>query len=80
MDFLDLKPADDNDVEMRCPGTLQAIMKSNEELVEIKCHHIRCTQGKPVSVFHYYSAKTGELVDTKTFQDVGRKFTNARSQ
>lgn len=73
----DLKPLPESSVELRCPGTLQGIIKEHNgfRVLEEKCHHIRCTKGKAVSVFHYYSLETGELVDTIKFKDVGRKFT-----
>ena len=74
------KPPMGDAVELRCPGTLQGIIKLHNGVrtLEEKCHHIRCTKGRAVSIFHYYSLSTGELVDTVEFTDVGRKFKNAR--
>lgn len=60
-------------VEFRCAGTLHGIMLPNG-LFEVKCHHIKCTKGKPGTLFHYIDPRTGEIVDTKMFQDPGRKF------
>jgi hypothetical protein len=55
-----------DDVELRCAGTLHGILRTHHGVrcVEEKCHHIACTKGRPVSVFHYYCVKTGTLVDT----------------
>lgn len=66
----------DDECELRCPGTLHGIIKWHKGLrcLESKCHHIRCTEGKAVSVFHYHSLLTGELVDTEVFKDPGRMF------
>lgn len=74
-----LKEFSGDDVELRCPGTLQAILKTSEDLIEIKCHHIRCTKGKGVDVFHYYSPVTGELVDTRQYKAIARRQKNGRS-
>lgn len=60
------------DVDFRCPGTLHGILRDG--LIERKCSHIACTQGRPVTVFHYWDPNTGELVDTKVYKDPGRKF------
>ena len=60
-------------VELRCNGTLHGILLPNG-LLEVKCHHIKCTKGKPGTLFHYFNSTTGEIVDTKMFQDPGRKF------
>jgi hypothetical protein len=62
--------------ELRCAGTLHGVIKIHHGIrcVESKCHHIRCTKGRAVNVFHYHSLQTGELVDTVTYQDPGRKF------
>lgn len=57
--------------EMRCE-TLKGMIRENG-LIEIKCNFIKCTKGKAVSVFHYFDPKTGELVDTKVFQDPAAK-------
>lgn len=69
--------AEDESRELRCSGTLHGVIKQHNGIrcLESKCHHIRCTKGKAVNVFHYYSLTTGDLVDTKVFQDPGRKFT-----
>jgi len=56
----------DEPLEMRC-NTLHGIVKNG--LIEIKCHYIKCTKGKAVNVFHYFDPKTGDLVDTKVYQD-----------
>lgn len=68
---------DDDSMQLRCNGTLHGVIKNHNGIrcLESKCHHIRCTKGKAVSVFHYYSLQTGDLVDTNVFQDPGRKFT-----
>ncbi|UOW92910.1 hypothetical protein SEA_LEOPARD_32 [Mycobacterium phage Leopard] len=62
-------------VELRC-STLHGVLKLHNGIhcVEVKCHHIRCTKGEAVSVFHYFSRETGALVDTVRFQDPGRRF------
>lgn len=74
-----LKRNHDDAVELRCPGTLQGIIKDHNGIrcLEEKCHHIRCTKGMAVSIFHYYSLLTGELVDTVEYKNIitGRKFT-----
>lgn len=63
------------EAELRCPGTLHGIRKG--DLIESKCHHIRCTKGRVgVAVFHYFDPQTGELVDTKEYQDPVRRFRN----
>ena len=54
-------------IELRCPGTLHALLKDG--LIEVKCHHWRCTQGKDVSVFHLYDPMTGDLVRTEYYKD-----------
>lgn len=58
-----------DDVELRCAGTLQGILRTHQGVrcIEQKCHHIACTKGRAVSVFHYYCLKTGELVDTVVY-------------
>lgn len=56
--------------EMRCV-TLHGILKNG--LLEIKCHHIKCTKGRQVNVFHYFDPQTGELVNTEIFQDPASK-------
>ena len=70
---------DDFPVELRCSGTLHGVLKVHHGVrcLESKCHQFRCTKGRAVAVFHYYSLETGELVDTVTYQDPGRKFRNA---
>lgn len=56
------------DVELRCPsGELHGILKGN--LVEFRCKNVRCKQGQPVVVYHYYDPVTGVLKDTKRFRD-----------
>lgn len=62
-------------VELRC-NTLHGVHKLHNgiQCLEVKCHHIRCTKGKAVSVFHYFSRDTGALVDTITYQDPGKRF------
>lgn len=54
-------------VEMRCPNTLHGILRNG--LIEVKCHHIRCTKGRAVNVLHYFDPETGAMVDTKVYQD-----------
>lgn len=62
-------------MELRC-NTLHGIVKLHHGIkcLEIKCHHPKCTKGRAVTMFHYYSLKTGDLVDTVTYQDPGRRF------
>jgi hypothetical protein len=57
------------DTEMRCEGTLHGVIRTHlgKRCIEHKCHHIACTKGRPVSVFHYHSVETGELVDTVVY-------------
>jgi hypothetical protein len=59
------------DGELRCGGTMHGVIKYHHGVrcLETKCHHIRCKEGKPVSVLHYFSLDTGVLVDTVIFQD-----------
>lgn len=67
-----LPDGDENaDIELRCRGTLHAIIRTHHGIrcIEQKCHHIACTKGRAVSVFHYYSALTGDLVDTVTYNN-----------
>jgi hypothetical protein len=62
--------------EIRCGGTLLGIIRKHHGIRcwESKCHHIKCTKGKAVAVFHYHSLQTGDLVDTVIFQDAARRF------
>ena len=54
-------------IELRCDGgMLHGILKNG--LLEIKCHHIRCTKGTR-AVFHYYDPQTGVLRNTEVFND-----------
>jgi hypothetical protein len=58
---------EDAEFELRCDGAvLHGIFRTHHgtRCLETKCSHFRCTQGKAVNVFHYYSLETGELVDT----------------
>jgi len=72
MDIGDLKVDEGNYAEMRCAGTLHGIIRE-DGLVERKCHHLACTQGR-AAVYHYFHPLTGELVDTKMFKESERKF------
>lgn len=71
-DFSELKHSEDSTVELRCPGTLQGVLKEidGQMLLEIKCHHNRCVRGRAVDVFHYYDPQTmdGKPVDTREFK------------
>jgi hypothetical protein len=60
------------DIEIRCDGgALLGILRTmhGKRCIETKCHHIRCTQGGAVSVFHYHSLETGALVDTVIYKN-----------
>lgn len=72
----------DEPEELRCDnGVLHGIIKPHNGVrcFEVKCRHYGCTKGKAVSVFHYFSLLTGDLVDTVTYQDPGKRFSNGRS-
>lgn len=65
----------EEDHELRCNGTLHGILRVHRGIrcIEHKCHHIRCTKGKAVTVYHYHSLQTGDLVDTVTYQNSPRR-------
>lgn len=59
-------------VELRCENGVMHGKLLYSGLLEIKCHHIKCTKGTDI-VYHYYDPKTGALVRTNSFQDPAPK-------
>lgn len=80
MDLGDLKQEEDDSDQFRCSSTLHAISRIHDGVrrLEAKCHHPRCTKGRTVDVYHYFSLETGALVDTVEFKSVERKFHGTR--
>jgi len=64
-----VRVADDH--ELRCAGTLHGVRRQHQghDCIEFKCHHIACTKGRAVAVFHYFSLKTGDIVDTVIYRN-----------
>lgn len=62
-------------LELRC-NTINGIFKwhNGQQCLEVKCKHPKCTKGRAVSMFHYFSLETGDLVDTTEYTDVGKRF------
>jgi hypothetical protein len=61
---------------LQCEGTIAGVLKHHLGIrcLEHKCHSPKCTKGRAVAVFHYYSLETGERVDTVVYQDPTRRF------
>lgn|GEM_PF-6891207 len=53
--------------EVRCPGGALHLKIVNGE-IEVKCNHIRCTQGNRIVALHRFSAD-GEFLRTLTFKN-----------
>jgi hypothetical protein len=55
------------EVELRCPSRMHGILK--ETLIEVKCRSKFCGASSFATVFHYFDPQTGDLVDTKKYQE-----------
>lgn len=55
-------------MELRCDGKLHGVVVK-DGLLEIKCRSNRCGAKPGVVVLHIFNPSTGDLVETKKFQD-----------
>lgn len=55
--------------ELRCGNFLHGIL--HDEIIEIKCRKSFCRPAPGVVVLHQFSARTGELLNTKYYRDPG---------
>jgi hypothetical protein len=65
-------------VELRCPGRIHG--KLNDGILEVKCHSNACGARSGTVVLHYFDIDTGELIETKRFQDATKMFTNKKEK
>lgn len=56
-----------DEVELRCSSRMHGILKN--ALIEVKCRSTFCGASSFASVFHYFNPSTGELVETKKYQE-----------
>lgn len=69
--------------EMRCPGHLWGIITQpgRASRVEVRCRYCaadwRKLNNQRVVVFHYFDARSGELLETKMYQDLAGEMMDA---
>lgn len=56
-------------IELRCPGTMHARIDLEAQILEVKCKRRGCGAAPGVVVLHTFSLTTGELLQTRQFQD-----------
>jgi len=56
---------------LRCSSRLHGVVVESGRL-EIKCKSPRCGAAKGIVVLHYFDLQSGEMVDTKRYQDPER--------
>lgn len=55
--------------ELRCDsGILHAVL-TDEGYLEVKCRSNRCGKERGVVVIHRFNAQTGNLIETRRFQE-----------
>ncbi len=67
-------------VELRCPFLMHGKLIADEQRIEIKCKSHFCGAKSGVVVLHYFDIHTGELIETKKFQDATKLITNKKEK
>lgn len=60
-------------MELRCPSRIHG--KIVDGRFEVKCASKHCGKGNGIVVYHYFNLFTGDLIETRRFQDPKVKFT-----
>lgn len=55
-------------MELRCPSRLHGVVIADGH-IEVKCSSGHCGARSGVTVLHYFDLLTGELLETKKFND-----------
>jgi hypothetical protein len=55
-------------MDLRCPSRIQGII-TDTGLLEIKCSAKHCGAVSGIVVLHYFDLATGEMVDTKKYNN-----------
>lgn len=59
--------------DLRCKGTLHAILSDDKKYIEVKCKRRTCGARKGLVVLHTIALDSGKVVDTRRFADPKHK-------
>lgn len=62
--------------EIRCPSRIVGVVRDGR--LEVKCSSKHCGAGNGTIVIHYFDLLTGELLETRKFQEPARRFSTKK--
>lgn len=55
--------------ELRCEGTLHAVLSDDHQTLEVKCNRRKCGAGPGIVILHTIRLSDGEVVNTQRFSE-----------